>query len=66
MTLSMVNVQDFVNHIDILVEKLTKSIAGISSDFDGGGGVNGEDATETLNVTIEREYTEEQIENALE
>jgi microsomal dipeptidase-like Zn-dependent dipeptidase len=38
---------------------------GISSDFDGGGGVDGwNDATETPNVTIElvrRGYTEEQI-----
>ena len=38
---------------------------GISSDFDGGGGVEGwNDAGETLNVTTEllrRGYTEEQI-----
>ena len=39
---------------------------GISSDFDGGGGIEGwNDASETLNVTIElvrRGYTETQIE----
>jgi microsomal dipeptidase-like Zn-dependent dipeptidase len=38
---------------------------GISSDFDGGGGVFGwEDASETFNVTLElvrRGYTEEEI-----
>jgi membrane dipeptidase len=38
---------------------------GISSDFDGGGGVAGwSDASETFNVTVElvrRGYTEEQI-----
>jgi microsomal dipeptidase-like Zn-dependent dipeptidase len=38
---------------------------GISSDFDGGGGVQGwRDASETFNVTLElvrRGYTEEQI-----
>jgi membrane dipeptidase len=38
---------------------------GISSDFDGGGGVEGwNDASETLNVTIElvrRGYSEEEI-----
>lgn len=38
---------------------------GISSDFDGGGGVTGwNDASETFNVTLElvrRGYTEEQI-----
>ncbi|HSF57573.1 MAG TPA: membrane dipeptidase, partial [Candidatus Binatia bacterium] len=39
---------------------------GISSDFDGGGGVIGwNDASETFNVTLElvrRGYTEQQIE----
>jgi membrane dipeptidase len=38
---------------------------GISSDFDGGGGIEGwNDASETINVTIElvrRGYTEEEI-----
>ena len=39
---------------------------GISSDFDGGGGIEGwNDASETFNVTLElvrRGYTEQQIE----
>ena len=60
-----VNVSDFVDHIDYLVEKIGIDHVGISSDFDGGGGIDGwEDASETLNVTIElvkRGYTEEEI-----
>lgn len=60
-----VNVQDFVNHIDYLVEKIGIDHVGISSDFDGGGGVDGwSDASETFNVTLElvkRGYTEAQI-----
>ena len=65
-TLDPVNVSDFVDHIDYLVEKIGIEHVGISSDFDGGGGVKGwNDASETLNVTIElvkRGYNEEQIE----
>ena len=61
-----VNVQDFVNHIDYLVEKIGVDHVGISSDFDGGGGIEGwSDASETFNVTLElvkRGYTEVQIE----
>jgi membrane dipeptidase len=60
-----VNVADFVDHIDYLVEKIGIDHVGISSDFDGGGGVEGwNDASETLNVTIElvkRGYSEDQI-----
>ena len=60
------NVADFVDHIDYLVEKIGLQHVGISSDFDGGGGVEGwNDASETVNVTIElvkRGYTEAQIE----
>jgi membrane dipeptidase len=58
-------VAEFVNHIDYAVKKIGIDHVGISSDFDGGGGVNGwNDASETLNVTVElvrRGYTEEQI-----
>jgi membrane dipeptidase len=58
-------VQDFVNHIDYAVKLIGIDHVGISSDFDGGGGVAGwRDATETFNVTLElvrRGYTEEQI-----
>ena len=60
-----VNVKDFVDHIDYLVKKMGIEHVGISSDFDGGGGVEGwDDASETLNVTIElvrRGYTKKQI-----
>jgi membrane dipeptidase len=59
------NVADFVNHIDYLVKKVGIDHVGISSDFDGGGGVDGwNSAAETFNVTLElvrRGYTEEQI-----
>jgi microsomal dipeptidase-like Zn-dependent dipeptidase len=48
-----------------LVEKLGIDHVGISSDFDGGGGIEGwNDASETFNVTLElvkRGYTEDQI-----
>ncbi len=60
-----VNVKDFVNHIDYLVKKIGIDHVGISSDFDGGGGVEGWDgADETFNVTLElvrRGYTKNQI-----
>jgi len=58
-------VRDFVTHIDYLVNLIGIDHVGISSDFDGGGGVDGwNDASETFNVTLElvrRGYTEEQI-----
>jgi membrane dipeptidase len=58
-------VKDFVDHIDYLVKKIGIDHVGISSDFDGGGGVDGwNDASETFNVTLElvrRGYTEAQI-----
>lgn len=61
-----VDVIDFVNHIDYLVDKIGIDHVGISSDFDGGGGIEGwSDASETFNVTLElvkRGYTEAQIE----
>ena len=61
-----VDVKDFVNHIDYLVKKIGIDHVGISSDFDGGGGVLGWDsAAETFNVTLElvrRGYTKKQIE----
>jgi membrane dipeptidase len=59
------SVADFVDHIDHAVRLIGIDHVGISSDFDGGGGVVGwDDASETLNVTIElvrRGYTEEEI-----
>ena len=60
-----VDVADFVDHIDYMVDLIGLEHVGISSDFDGGGGVTGwDDASETFNVTLElvrRGYTEEQI-----
>ena len=59
------NVKDFVDHIDYIVKKIGIDHVGISSDFDGGGGIDGwADAGETFNVTLElvrRGYTEAQI-----
>ncbi|TLF43979.1 dipeptidase [Maribacter aurantiacus] len=60
-----VNVSDFVDHIDYMVKLIGIDHVGISSDFDGGGGIDGwSDASETFNVTLElvkRGYTEEEI-----
>ena len=59
------NVKDLVNHIDYAVKLIGIDHVGISSDFDGGGGIDGYNCTsEAINVTIElvrRGYTEEQI-----
>lgn len=64
-TVSPVDVSDFVDHIDYLVEKVGIDQVGISSDFDGGGGIDGwNDASESFNVTLElvkRGYTEKEI-----
>jgi membrane dipeptidase len=60
-----VSVEDFVDHIDYMVKKIGIDHVGISSDFDGGGGIEGwDDASETFNVTLElvkRNYSEEDI-----
>lgn len=60
-----VNVSDFVDHIDYLVKLIGIDHVGISSDFDGGGGINGwNNASETFNVTFElvkRGYNEDEI-----
>ncbi len=60
-----VDVADFINHVDYMVELIGIEHVGLSSDFDGGGGISGwNDASETFNVTLElvrRGYTEEQI-----
>jgi membrane dipeptidase len=59
------DVSAFVDHIDYAVELIGVDHVGISSDFGGGGGVEGwDDATETMNVTAElvrRQYSEEDI-----
>lgn len=58
-------VSDFVDHIDYIVKLIGVDYVGISSDFDGGGGVDGwRSAEETLNVTrelVRRGYSEEDI-----
>jgi len=58
-------VGDFVNHVDYAVKLIGIDHVGISSDFDGGGGVDGWDsAAETFNVTLElvrRGYSEQDI-----
>ena len=60
-----VDVSDLADHIDYLVNLIGLEHVGISSDFDGGGGVEGgNDAAGTFNVTLElvrRGYTEQQI-----
>ena len=60
-----VDVADYVDNIDYLVKKIGIAHVGISSDFDGGGGIYGwSDASETLNVTAEllkRGYSENEI-----
>ncbi|MEM8488036.1 MAG: dipeptidase [Bacteroidota bacterium] len=60
-----VTVSDLVDHIDYAVALLGIDYVGISSDFDGGGGVQGwNDASETPNVTselVKRGYSEAEI-----
>jgi membrane dipeptidase len=60
-----VDVDDFVDHIDYMVDLIGIDHVGISSDFDGGGGISGwKDASETFNVTlelVERGYSENAI-----
>jgi membrane dipeptidase len=59
------NVKDFVGRIDYAVKLIGIDHVGISSDFDGGGGIDGwNSAAESFNVTLElvrRGYTEQQI-----
>jgi microsomal dipeptidase-like Zn-dependent dipeptidase len=59
------NIEDFIDHIDYMVDKMGIDHVGISSDFDGGGGIDGwKDASETQNVTSalrNRGYSDEEI-----
>ena len=59
------DVGDFIDHVDYAVDLIGIDHVGLSSDFDGGGGVLGWwDASETANVTLElvrRGYGEEDI-----
>lgn len=61
-----VGISEFVDHIDYMVKLIGIDHVGISSDFDGGGGIEGwNNASETFNVTLElvkRGYTKEEIE----
>jgi membrane dipeptidase len=58
-------VKELVDHIDYAVKLIGIDHVGISSDFDGGGGIEGwDDAAQTSNVTLElvrRGYNEEEI-----
>jgi membrane dipeptidase len=60
------SVADLVDHVDYAVKLIGIEHVGLSSDFDGGGGVLGwADAAETANVTAELEargYSREDIE----
>jgi len=60
-----VDVADFIDHVDYMVDLIGIDHVGLSGDFDGGGGVHGwMGAHESLNITIElvrRGYSEEDI-----
>lgn len=60
------DIGDMVDHIDYVVKKIGIDHVGISSDFDGGGKIDGwMDASETQNVTqelIARGYSQSDIE----
>ena len=60
------DVGDFIDHVDHAVDLLGIDHVGLSSDFDGGGGiVDWFDASETFNVTLElvrRGYSQDDIE----
>jgi microsomal dipeptidase-like Zn-dependent dipeptidase len=60
-----VTVSDMIDHVDHIVKTIGIDHVGIGTDFDGGGGVTGfNDASESMNVTIElvkRGYSEEDI-----
>lgn len=58
-------IMDAVNHIEHIISVGGIECVGIGSDFDGGGGIEGcEASNELINITVEllrRGYTEEQI-----
>ena len=58
-------ISDVVDHVDYIAERIGVEHVGLSSDFDGGGGVQGwEDSSQTTAVTAEllvRGYTEPEI-----
>lgn len=51
---SPATVKDMVDHVDHAVNRIGIDHVGLSSDFDGGGGIPGwKDASETMNLTAE-------------
>jgi membrane dipeptidase len=58
-------VSHLADHVDYAVKRIGIDHVGLSSDFNGGGGITGwNTAAETINVTLElvrRGYTEDQI-----
>lgn len=60
------SVNDLLNHIDYIVDRVGIDHVGIGTDFNHGSGINGfDDASEALNVTrglLARGYTAEDIE----
>ena len=58
-------VADFVDHIEYMIDLIGIEHVGVSSDFDGGGGISDwNDASETFNITLElvkRGYSETQL-----
>ena len=59
------DIDNFIDHIDYIVDLVGIDYVGISSDFGGGGGINGwSDASQTYNVTnslLMRGYSNEEI-----
>ena len=66
MEFPMPDIDDFIDHIDYVVDLIGVDYVGISSDFGGGGGISGWiDASETKLLTSklkERGYSPEEIE----
>ena len=66
MEFPMPDIDDFIDHIDYVVDLIGVDYVGISSDFGGGGGINGWiDASETKLLTRklkERGYSPKEIE----
>ena len=62
----MPDIDDFIDHIDYVVDLIGVDYVGISSDFGGGGGINGWiDASETKLLTRKlkkRGYSSKEIE----
>ncbi len=60
------SIDDMLNHVDYVVERIGIDHVGIGSDFNHGSGIEGfDDASEALNVTaglLERGYSQQDIE----